>query len=221
MGIVGRIRELFSGLNWLIIPAALLAIIFHEISHGYVAYLLGDRTAKNSGRLSLNPIQHMDPLGLLCMIIFGFGWAKPVPVNPYFFKNRKLGMALVSIAGPVSNLLMAVLSMSVILAVSLFDIESRALLGALNVVLEFFLVFAILNIGLAVFNLIPVPPLDGSKILFSLLPRRAYSFILKYERYGMLILLVLVNVPFFTAFLTYIRETVFRGIIAVLSAIFY
>lgn len=221
MGIVGRIRELFSGLNWLIIPAALLAIIFHEISHGYVAYLLGDRTAKNSGRLSLNPIQHMDPLGLLCMIIFGFGWAKPVPVNPYFFKNRKLGMALVSIAGPVSNLLMAVLSMAVIIAVSLLDIESRALLGALNVVLEFFLVFAILNIGLAVFNLIPVPPLDGSKILFSLLPRRAYGFILKYERYGMLILLVLVNVPFFTAFLTYIRETVFRGIIAMLSAIFY
>lgn len=221
MGIVGRIRDLFSGLNWLIIPAALLAIIFHEISHGYVAYLLGDRTAKNSGRLTLNPIQHMDILGLLCMILFGFGWAKPVPVNPYFFKNRKLGMALVSIAGPVSNLLMAVLSMSVILAVSLFDIESRALLGALNVVLEFFLVFAILNIGLAVFNLIPIPPLDGSKILFSLLPRRAYGFILKYERWGMLLLLVLVNVPFFTDFLTYIREMIFTGIINMLSAIFY
>lgn len=221
MGIVGRIRDLFSGLNWLIIPAALLAIIFHEISHGYVAYLLGDRTAKNSGRLTLNPIQHMEPLGLLCMILFGFGWAKPVPVNPYFFKNRKLGMALVSIAGPVSNLLMAVLSMSVILAVSLFDIESRALLGALNVVLEFFLVFAILNIGLAVFNLIPIPPLDGSKILFSLLPRRAYGFILKYERWGMLLLLVLVNVPFFTDFLTYIREMIFTGIINMLSAIFY
>ncbi|MBR2181209.1 MAG: site-2 protease family protein [Oscillospiraceae bacterium] len=221
LGIVGRIRDLFSGLNWLIIPAALLAIIFHEISHGYVAYLLGDRTAKNSGRLTLNPIQHMEPLGLLCMILFGFGWAKPVPVNPYFFKNRKLGMALVSIAGPVSNLLMAVLSMSVILAVSLFDIESRALLGALNVVLEFFLVFAILNIGLAVFNLIPIPPLDGSKILFSLLPRRAYGFILKYERWGMLLLLVLVNVPFFTDFLTYIREMIFTGIINMLSAIFY
>ena len=221
MGIVGRIRELFSGLNWLIIPAALLAIIFHEISHGYVAYLLGDRTAKNSGRLTLNPIQHMDPPGLLCMIIFGFGWAKPVPVNPYFFKNRKLGMALVAIAGPVSNLFMAVLSMSVILAISLFEIENQALIGALNVVMQFLLVFAILNIGLAVFNLIPVPPLDGSKILFSLLPRRAYGFILKYERYGMLLLLVLVNVPFFTAFLTYIRETVFHGIIAMLSAIFY
>lgn len=221
LGIVGRIRTLFSGLNWLIIPAALLAIIFHEISHGYVAYLMGDRTAKTRGRLSLNPIQHMDPLGLLCMILFGFGWAKPVPVNPYFFKNKKLGMVLVSIAGPVSNLLMAVLSMTVILAVSLLDIESRVLLGALNVVLEFLLVFAILNIGLAVFNLIPVPPLDGSKILFSLLPRRAYGFILKYERYGMLILLVLVNVPFFTNFLTYIREAVFGGIIAMLSAIFY
>lgn len=221
MGIVGRIRELFTGLNWLIIPAALLAIIFHEISHGYVAYLLGDRTAKNSGRLTLNPIQHMDPLGLLCMILFGFGWAKPVPVNPYFFKNRKFGMALVSIAGPVSNLLMAVLSMSVILAISLLEIESQALIGALNVVVQFFLVFAILNIGLAVFNLIPVPPLDGSKILFSLLPRRAYGFILKYERYGMLLLLVLVNVPFFTDFLTYIREIVFHGIINMLSAIFY
>ncbi len=221
MGIVGRIRDLFSGLNWLIIPAALLAIIFHEISHGYVAYLLGDRTAKNSGRLTLNPIQHMEPLGLLCMILFGFGWAKPVPVNPYFFKNRKLGMALVSIAGPVSNLLMAVLSMSVILAISVLEIENQALIGALNVVMQFFLVFAILNIGLAVFNLIPIPPLDGSKILFSLLPRRAYGFILKYERWGMLLLLVLVNVPFFMDFLTYIRETVFRGIINMLSAIFY
>ena len=221
MGIVGRIRDLFSGLNWLIIPAALLAIIFHEISHGYVAYLLGDRTAKNSGRLTLNPIQHMEPLGLLCMILFGFGWAKPVPVNPYFFKNRKLGMALVSIAGPVSNLLMAVLSMSVILAISVLEIENQALIGALNVVMQFFLVFAILNIGLAVFNLIPIPPLDGSKILFSLLPRRAYGFILKYERYGMLLLLVLVNVPFFTDFLTYIREMIFTGIINMLSAIFY
>lgn len=221
MGIVGRIRELFTGLNWLIIPAALLAIIFHEISHGYVAYLLGDRTAKNSGRLTLNPIQHMDVLGLLCMILFGFGWAKPVPVNPYFFKNRKLGMALVSIAGPISNLLMAVLSMSVILAISLLEIENQMLIHALNVVLEFFLVFAILNIGLAVFNLIPIPPLDGSKILFSLLPRRAYGFILKYERWGMLLLLVLVNVPFFTAFLTYLREAIFRGIINMLSAIFY
>lgn len=221
LGIIDRIRDLFSGLNWLIIPAALLAIIFHEISHGYVAYILGDRTAKNSGRLTLNPIKHMDPLGLLCMILFGFGWAKPVPVNPYFFKNRKLGMALVSIAGPVSNLLMAVLSMSAILSISLLEIENQMLIRALNVVLEFFLVFAILNIGLAVFNLIPIPPLDGSKILFSLLPRRAYGFILKYERYGMLLLLVLVNVPFFTSFLTYIRETVFRGIINMLSAIFY
>ncbi len=221
MGIAGRIRDLFSGLNWLIIPAALLAIIFHEISHGYVAYLLGDRTAKNSGRLTLNPIQHMDILGLLCMILFGFGWAKPVPVNPYFFKNRKLGMALVSIAGPVSNLLMAVLSMSVILAISVLEIENQALIGALNVVMQFFLVFAILNIGLAVFNLIPIPPLDGSKILFSLLPRRAYGFILKYERWGMLLLLVLVNVPFFTDFLTYIREMIFTGIINMLSAIFY
>ena len=221
MGIVGRIRDLFSGLNWLIIPAALLAIIFHEISHGYVAYLLGDGTAKNSGRLTLNPIQHMDILGLLCMILFGFGWAKPVPVNPYFFKNRKLGMALVSIAGPVSNLLMAVLSMSVILAISVLEIENQALIGALNVVMQFFLVFAILNIGLAVFNLIPIPPLDGSKILFSILPRRAYGFILKYERWGMLLLLVLVNVPFFTDFLTYIREMIFTGIINMLSAIFY
>lgn len=221
LGIVGRIRDLFSGLNWLIIPAALLAIIFHEISHGYVAYLLGDRTAKNSGRLTLNPIQHMEPLGLLCMILFGFGWAKPVPVNPYFFKNRKLGMALVSIAGPISNLLMAVLSMSVILAISVLEIENQALIGALNVVMQFFLVFAILNIGLAVFNLIPIPPLDGSKILFSLLPRRAYGFILKYERWGVLLLFVLVNVPFFTDFLTYIREMIFTGIINMLSAIFY
>lgn len=221
MGIVGRIRELFTGLNWLIIPAALMAIIFHEISHGYVAYILGDKTAKNSGRLSLNPVEHMDPLGLLCMILFGFGWAKPVPVNPYFFKNKRFGMALVSIAGPVSNLLMAVLSMSVILAFSFFQIQNQMLLFWLNIVVEFLLIFAILNIGLAVFNLIPVPPLDGSKILFSLLPRRAYGFMLRFERYGMVLLLLLVNIPFFTAFLTHIREAVFRGIINTLAAIYY
>ncbi len=220
MGLINKIVSLFGGFNWFIIPAALLAIIFHEVSHGYAAYLLGDKTAKNRGRLSLNPINHIDALGLICMILFKFGWAKPVPVNPYFFKRRKLGMVLVSLAGPASNILAAVFSLFLIMLISMLEITQPSVLYAANIVMEFLLIFSVLNIGLAVFNLIPIPPLDGSKILFALLPASAYGFILKYERYGMLLLLVLINVPLFNGFLTYARQGVFDGIINMLSVLF-
>ena len=111
MYVIDRIRTLFSGTNWLIIPAALFAIIFHELAHGATAYILGDRTARDNERLSLNPLKHIDPLGLICMIFFGFGWAKPVPINPVHFKNKRLGLLAVSLAGPLSNLLMAFIAL--------------------------------------------------------------------------------------------------------------
>lgn len=220
MGIIGRITSLFHGYNWLIIPAAFFAIVLHEISHGYIALLLGDRTAKDGGRLSLNPVHHLDPIGLVCMIIFGFGWAKPVPVNPNNFKNRKLGMSIVALAGPVSNVILA---FAALLTMALL-LKTKAVSGTVvfyirEIVLNFLYIFAMLDIGLAVFNFIPVPPLDGSKILFSVLPNRAYGFVLKYERYGMLILFVLINIPLFLDFLTLLQRGLFSAILKVIFKI--
>ena len=220
MYVINRIRTLFSGTNWLIIPAALLAIIFHELAHGATAYLLGDRTARDNERLSLNPLKHIDPLGLICMIFFGFGWAKPVPINPTHFKNRRFGLLAVSLAGPLSNFLMAFLSLfSANLILTVLNPQGSLIISFLLLVVEFFFVSALLNIGLAVFNLIPIPPLDGSKILFSFLPHSAIRFILCFERYGMIILLVLINLPFFSNFLADVRSWLFSAINAIVSFI--
>ncbi len=221
MGIVNRILALFQGFNWLIIPAALLAIVFHEVCHGYVAYLMGDRTAKQSGRLSLNPLKHIDPLGVICMIVFGFGWAKPVPVNPYYFKYKRLGMSLVAFAGPLSNLILATFAMILAELLMNIGVTSTIILNVMVLLIHFLLYLAILNVGLAVFNLIPIPPLDGSKVLFAVLPRKAYGYLLRYERYGMLALIILINIPFFTDFLMYIRSGVLDGIRGLISAILY
>ena len=197
MGILNRITSLFEGLNWLIIPAAFLAIVFHEISHGYVAYLLGDKTAKNGGRLSLNPIEHLDWLGLICMVFFGFGWAKPVPVNPQNFKKKKLGMVLVAIAGPLSNVIMAAISIVFAMLSARIEPTSDFLMNLQELLVTFFWLLAQLNVSLAVFNCVPIPPLDGSKVVFSFLPKKLYASVLRYEQYGMLLLIVLVNVPQF------------------------
>ena len=204
MEILDRIINLFQGYNWLIIPAAFLAVVFHEISHGFVAYCLGDNTAKNRGRLSVNPLKHIDVVGLICMIVFGFGWAKPVPINPYYFRKRKLGVVLVSLAGPISNLIQALLSITVALLISKITAEHIVL----EILVQFFIVLGVLNTSLAIFNLLPVPPLDGSKILFSVLPDKCYSFLLEYERYGFLILFILLNVPFVSDLLYFLQQTV-------------
>lgn len=168
------------------------AISVHEFSHGYVAYKLGDPTAKNMGRLTLNPLAHLDPLGALMMIFCRFGWANPVPVNPYYFKEPKKDMALVAIAGPLSNILLAFLSRTVyslalVLAIK-FQVADNIVVSFL---LKLFIACAELNIYFAVFNLIPFPPLDGSKILFSVLPNEMYNRLLTYERYGTIVLIIL------------------------------
>jgi len=167
------------------IPAVLWAITFHEFCHGYAAYKLGDPTAMRSGRLTLNPLAHLDPLGALMLLIARFGWARPVPIDPRYFRNPARDMVLVSLAGAAGNLatafgvgfLMRVLPTSILMNPA-----------ALN----FLVLMVFINLGLAVFNLLPVPPLDGSKILYVFLPLRWMKGFYFLERYGMLILMLLV-----------------------------
>jgi Zn-dependent protease len=158
----------------------------HEISHGYAAYKLGDNTAKFTGRLSLNPLRHIDPIGFLCILLVGFGWAKPVMVNPYNLKNPKVDMALIAAAGPISNFIMAFLAsfIYVYLWYAFFPLNSYV-----KLVLENFLIF---NLTLGVFNLIPFPPLDGSKIVMGIMPRHMYEGLPQLGPWGMIILMLLI-----------------------------
>ncbi|HNX99324.1 MAG TPA: site-2 protease family protein [Oscillospiraceae bacterium] len=193
---MGTVKTIWDGLNWsylvtvatAIIPA-LLCITLHELSHGYVAYLLGDNTAKNAGRLTLNPLKHIDIMGLVMMVVFKVGWAKPVPVNMYNFKNPKRGMAVTALAGPISNLLIGVVFLF------LYGLLYSALADGSSFqkeILDMVEVTAYLSVGLAVFNIIPIPPLDGSKVLFSALSDDTYYKLMRYEQFGMIALLALV-----------------------------
>lgn len=170
----------------------LLAVLFcltvHETCHGLAALALGDPTAKRQHRLSLNPLRHIDWFGLLMMLVAGFGWARPVPVNPNYFKKPRQGMALTALAGPVSNLLLALL-----LLIPARLIYTYAHYSVFNqTALDFLTSTAALSIGLGLFNLIPIPPLDGSKVLAVLLPERAYRWLMRYERFGIFALWLLV-----------------------------
>ena len=165
------------------LPGILLAISIHEFGHGYAAYILGDDTAKKSGRLSLNPLKHIDPVGFLMLIIAHFGWAKPVPINSNKFKNKRMGLFLVSIAGVTCNIVLA------IICIYLYKYELRFVnMYALNSII---LSMVSINIGFAVFNLLPIPPLDGSKIILSILPNRLHYYYFKYEHIGSIILVML------------------------------
>ena len=167
--------------------AVFLCLTIHETSHGVAAYALGDPTAKSQHRLSLNPLRHIDWLGLVVMMIAGFGWAKPVPVNPNYFRDPKRGMALTALAGPISNFVLALL---LLLSVRVM-LPHAANTPLSQAVLDFLVQTAALSIGLGLFNLLPIPPLDGAKVLFSLLPDRMYEIMLRYERIGMALLLAL------------------------------
>ncbi len=189
------LHQLFQALDFssmwdavLRVAAIFLCLTVHETCHGLAALALGDPTAKSRHRISLNPLRHIDWFGLLLMFVAGFGWAKPVPVDPRYFKHPKQGMAVTSLAGPVSNLLLALLALLLGKLIALYAPYSTAWGLTFN-----FLVYTLapLSIGLGVFNLIPIPPLDGSKVLGALLPDRLYWLQLRYERYGFAVLLVL------------------------------
>ena len=172
------------------LPIILLALSCHETAHGYVAYKLGDPTAHDLGRLTLNPLKHLDPIGFLCMVLFGFGWAKPVPINSRYFKKPRRDMALVALAGPVSNILFAVffavlLKLAYSFLPAYYPNEILAQMASWTIPV----IYLGFGAGLAVFNLLPVPPLDGSRVLTAFLPYKISYFLIKYERIIYLVLL--------------------------------
>lgn len=194
-------------LEWLVgflilIPVLLVSMMFHELAHGWVAYKLGDPTAKRAGRLSFNPVKHLDPVGtamffvtyLLSTTMGGlvFGWAKPVPVSPYYFKSRQKGMALVGLAGPATNFILAV---AFVLGLNALQPDSDGLVFRM-----FFMAFQV-NVVLGIFNLIPVPPLDGSRVVGAFLPRRAYEKWAALDQYGMMLAIVVLFVVVYSGVL--------------------
>lgn len=208
-------RTIWQGLDWsyltdilIAIVPALLCITFHETCHGLTAYALGDPTAKRAGRLSLNPMKHIDWMGLAMMVVFHFGWAKPVPVNMMYFKNPKRGMALTALAGPTSNVLLAVLMFALygpFYVMSALNIGG----GVVYTITRMIGTTAYLSIALAVFNLIPIPPLDGSKVLYSVISDENYMKLMRYERYGMIVMLILVATGILGTPLSYVTESLF------------
>ena len=170
------------------LPPLLFALTEHELAHGWVAFRLGDPTAKMAGRLTMNPLKHLDPLGVLAFVIMKIGWAKPVPVDPRYFRNPQKDMLLVALAGPGANVLLALAS--ALLARVLVSVPVLPLF-VLQPLVGMLVASVWINIMLAVFNIIPIPPLDGSKVLAVLLPDRAYGQLMRYERYGILVLLAL------------------------------
>lgn len=166
--------------------AAIVALTLHEFAHGYAAYKMGDNTAKNMGRLSFNPLKHLDIVGAICLILFKIGWAKPVPVNARNFKNPKRGFAITALAGPLTNILLGFLTVGLYLLYFALlrnvDFEEGFVYNLAQTFADFLYIFLTINIGLGIFNLIPVPPLDGSRILNVVLPPKAYFGIMKHER---------------------------------------
>jgi Zn-dependent protease len=176
---------------WLL--AIIVTLTLHEFFHAFSASLLGDSTAKQEGRMTLNPFSHIDPLGFVMLLFVGFGWAKPVPVNPYNFKNQRLSIALVSLAGPLSNLV-GVLVFGLILKLI------SPSFGPNNLLVNFLFLLTLVNASLFLFNLIPIPPLDGSKVLLSAIPDKFVEFKDKYQLYGPYVLLFLVIADGFLPF---------------------
>jgi Zn-dependent protease len=202
-------RFLASTLYTLIysLPATLIAIVLHEVAHALVSYWCGDKLVKADGRLSLNPLKHLDPVGTLCLVVFHFGWAKPVMVDTRNYKHKKLDFCLVALAGPVMNFLIAFVSMIFMFITAMY------LPGGIvtDYLYNLFYFIALIDVGLGVFNLIPIPPLDGSNVILSLLPERISMAIRPYRQYFSIILLVLIFFGSFSNILQFLNSNIVNG----------
>ena len=207
----------------LCIPIIFLSLSLHETAHGYVASKLGDPTAKNLGRLTLNPMKHLDPIGFICMLLMGFGWARPVPINTRYFKKPRRDMAISAIAGPISNILLAVI-FAVLLRLFYFVmphiIPSQPTQTFINVLsyTAVFLYYGItLNVSLAVFNLLPVPPLDGSRFFYVFLPPKYYFGVMRYENYISIAVMALLFLGVLDPILSFARNGIMNLIFSPLG----
>ncbi len=188
-----------------LIPGIIIAMSFHEFAHAYVAHLMGDDTAKRAGRLTLDPISHINPLGFMMLLIGGFGWAKPVPINENNFRNRKLGVFLVSIAGVTMNIIIATLTL-IIISLTQNVFSSPQYYQVMNTIVW-------LNIAFASFNLLPIPPLDGSKILAAILPANKRYILYRFENYGFIIMIILIM----TGALNYLLYPVINVVLKIIN----
>lgn len=200
-----------------VVPAILIALSLHEFAHGWASYMLGDPTPKAQGRLSINPVHHLDWVGTLLLFFVGFGWAKPVQVDSRYYENPKADMVKVALAGPIMNFFVAFISLFLIGFMEKAEVPYNSISVYVSNLLYY---IALINIGLGLFNLIPIPPLDGSKVLFAVLPAKSYFAYMRYEQMGMMVLLLFIWLGAFDGFLITARTSIINGMLEIVSKIF-
>ncbi len=218
----GWLSQLNLGVVWdyvVIVAASMLCIMFHEVSHGVVALKLGDTTARDAGRLTFNPLKHIDIWGLLMMAIFRFGWAKPVPIDMRNFRHPVRDMAITAAAGPISNVILAFFALCIRAGAVYVYGKTGGMIS--DFIITFMEYTAILSVGLAVFNVIPIPPLDGSKVLNALLPQNVYYQILRYERYGFLVMMLVLYTGILDVPLDFCRNALLNGLSTISAFPYY